>query len=239
MQEIKYKDELIQLIKEFTKVNVNVVIEPSGDNILIKRQDKNNANKYCITCPKEYFSVEKNLYFSEFNDFYNFYKCFKAPKLYYDDTTVCIADNSGNSSLKYTQTNTKSIKKDTEFNPPPTIYPNIKFKLSKEDLSFLKKMIYNLKSNYVVFQGDENELVMKTAGNDITNIYSKRLDFEKLTDFEPFYINISALSLNNYLPNYDYIIELNVKGVMKLSTDIEKIHLDFYTFRTTQGLKNI
>jgi len=234
MDEIKYKPEFLELVNDLTQVTNQIVIQKTDTEVYILRQDSEKIVNYTLKAPREYFDFPmEDMSFYNFNEFYKFFKIFNNPKMFADSNMIYMSDDS--SRIEYLLSDKNTLFRHCEGKDYNIPNPDIRVKLSKQDLDTLVKMTGSFQAKRMRIMGDENELYIKivTEEQSRSNTFNMKFDFENLSGFTgEFDFMIRAEFLEKQLPKKrPYELDILNKGFVRahMVSDKPELNLNLYT----------
>jgi len=233
MSKVQYKSELFDLLKDLTSINTQVIFEKDDDgNVLVRRADSESTIAYQLVAPKDYFDFQYDqVAFYNYPEFYNYFKALGEPEIDIEQKNVIMKEGSSKSS--YLLSNPESIAagpKSINFKDP-----DIRIKISSEELDELLKMIGLINSKKTQVIGDGSKIIFKVFHNLHDNTFEKSFEVENLTNFDD---EIDFIMFSDTFKNLpakrDYVVEIKSQGFVRISLVDEDISLDIYTGRVRQ-----
>lgn len=233
MSKVQYNSELFDLLKDLTSINTQVIFEKDSDgNVLVRRADSESTIAYQLVAPKHYFDFQYDqIAFYNYPEFYNYFKALGEPEIDIDQKSVIL--KSGSSKGSYLLSNPESIAagpKSINFKDP-----DIRLRISSEELDELLKMIGLINSKKTQVFGDGKKITFKVFNNLHDNTFEKSFDIENLTNFDD---EIDFIMFSDTFKNLpakrDYVIEVKSQGFVRISLVDDNVSLDIYTGRVKQ-----
>lgn len=233
-EEVKFKSEFLDIVKDLSSINNEILIEKNDDEVFIIRQDAGASIRYMLNAPLDYFNFpNETVAIYNYAEFYKFYKCIQDPKIFMSEDMMSITDDSATIDYKLSDPNT--LSKNGKCKPIKFPNPDIIFKLSKQDLDTITKMVTSFSAKHAKIYGDEHEFYIKIIANDNQNSFIKKFDFENNSDFDgEFNFVIFADTFRSIPQKKNYEVSIVNKGYVKFHVENENdIDLDLITTYVT------
>ena len=96
MNEIEYKIEFFDILKNLSTItNAEIVINSHGDNIIVRRVDKDFTIAYELIASKKCFNLNINeIGFYKYTEFYQYLKSLSNPTITIEDNYIIMSTKS-------------------------------------------------------------------------------------------------------------------------------------------------
>lgn len=236
---IQYKRELFDFVNNLTAINQSIAFERVGDNIVIRKADKNRTIPYILSVPSEYFDITETVAFYKYDNFYRFLNSYKNPTLNIDNGKMIISENKSKS--RYTLSDPEGI-----INGPKRVnfeQGDIRFTLTKEQLDDISKHVGLIKANRAKIEVVDNNIKFLFYSTETDNDYEAGFECERLGDFDDDFSFLIFANRFSYLPvKHDYVFDITAKhydedgnhiegtgNFMRISLVHEEIECNFYS----------
>lgn len=221
----KFSKEYLSLLNELVKINKHIIIEKNDDSIIVKRLGDSIA--YTLSADKSNFDFEGNeIAFYEFSNFYQLFNTLKEPEIIQDDS-----ENSSKIILKQNRSKITYKLSDGEAIDPGHEGIEIKnevatLKLTKQELQEIRKMASVLKADYIEFDINGDEVLVRCSnlgiGNSWDNVYSLESESSESVKL------IFKSEVIDQIPENDYTIHFDSRGLADFEYVSDKVNLDIY-----------
>jgi hypothetical protein len=225
--EIKYNENIIDLIKHLSAINQQLMIQKTEDESEIELRTRNAEQSIgCMfKAPIESFNfVGKEMTFFSYEKFYSYFSLYENPKLMQEDNRIKISSNK--STIYYYLADPKAVDVD---------YDYIEFGETDATFTLTAKEFKEIKSTILLINTEKINLNVKED-----KLKIELYDMEnKQNSFSEFDIdNVSGKDFNIEIskeifikaPELDYKIHLNSDGIIKFHyINDQNIKLDLYT----------
>ena len=211
---MKLSSNTTSVLKNFATINQNLVIK-EGNTIATMSAMKNIVAKAEV---EETFPMEVAIY--DLNEFLGALSLFTSPVLDFDDSYVMISEETKSTTkMKYFYSDPSVVTSPSKMITMPS--EEVKFTMSKEDLSKLKRAAGAIGAPDMVLErkGDASSLTVKDKKNDTANNYSLDVDTTDDGQFN-FFFKVENMKLLD--GTYDVVISSkNISHYKNKSSDIE------------------
>lgn len=203
--------ETLNVLKNFSTINSNIVIRP-GNVLKTMSEAKNIMAQATVS---ESFPNELGIY--DLNEFLSVVGMFESPSLVFDNDMKYVTIVEGRRSVKYFFSDTSILTSPSkDISMPPC---EVKFKLSADDLSALRKAASALGVSDVVI--NDSKATVTDIKDATSNSFS--VDLDGLTDSnQPYQL---VFNINNFkLLQGDYDVSISSKLISHFkntSNDVE------------------
>ena len=186
---MELKESTLQVLKNFSTINLNLIVEP-GNVVKTITEAKNVLAEATL---EESFPVGFGIY--DLNEFLSVVSLVDNPTLKFDENYVIISDSSGRSKSKYFFSDTEMLKAPSKAITMPST--DVKFTLDSETLSRLKRASSALGNTNVSITPSDGalELSIVDPQNTTSNTFSIMVDGEYSEAKFNFVLNISNLKI--------------------------------------------
>lgn len=192
---MKFSKETIAILRNFSQINSNIVIEP-GSEIRTRNETKSIGARY--VCP-EIFDKEIALF--SLNDFISINSIFKDPEIELGDKSLTLTDDFGKQKIIYANKAALTYADKV----PGALEYNHQFELSTDLLQRLKQAIAANGFEYIAFNSSNGrfsviagDLNRDTKEFDPTsNLYTIEIEGETKQDFNIILATNDLIMLNN------------------------------------------
>jgi hypothetical protein len=213
---MKISPDTLAVLKNFSVINQNILVE-KGSSLITISQQKNNFARASV---KEKFPVKFAIY--ALNEFLNAVSLFVDPDFVFEENFVTIQDEKCKASVRYFFADPTMIvypqKKDVEFPKP-----EVSFELTEEDLDNVVKAASVLQVPNLVVSGKGGKISFDAydIANNTSNGYSVTVGKGKL--------NFTAVfkKENLNMLKGQYTVEISSKGIAHFKNN--SIDLEYYT----------
>lgn len=227
---MKITTEIFEILKNFSLINKSIMIY-EGNKIRTISENKNVFAEYVLTGDE--FSKDFGIY--SISEFLSIISLFEEPEIDFYDNYMKIFSSNSSTSVKYIYANENVIitpgrEKTIKF---PT--PDLKFVLTNDNLSLLKKAAAVLKADELCvqcFSDDESPtayLKLQNGANSSSNTFDLKIEMKNACT-KDFQFKISTNHLL-FMSN-DYTVQCSEKGILKFETLNEKLVYFIPTIRS-------
>ncbi|MAG28198.1 hypothetical protein CMI47_21960 [Candidatus Pacearchaeota archaeon] len=208
MNEISLSKRTLEILKNFSTINSNILIEP-GSNITTISPVKNVMAEAVV---EETFDVQFGLW--DLNKFLGVVSLFDSPKFMFGDNCVTISESNKGNSVRYYYSDPRLLTTvNKKINMPSSV---VDFQLKHNDFTDLQKAASILQVADLAVKANGDELIIEALDKkDITtNTYSISLG-DLPTDYCDFTFYFKAENLKLLLGSYDVSISEKVVSQFK------------------------
>ena len=205
---MKLSSHTTSVLKNFATINQNLVIK-EGNSIATMSAMKNIVAKAEV---EETFPQEIAIY--DLNEFLGALSLFSSPILDFNDSYVMISEETKpTTKMKYFYSDPSVVTSPSKMITMPS--EEVKFTMSKEDLSKLKRAAGAIGAPDMVLErkGDASSLTVKDKKNDTANNYSLDVDTTDDGQFN-FFFKVENLKLMDG----DYDVDISSKNISHLAS---------------------
>lgn len=234
---IQYNRKFFDILKDLSPINNSVVVQKSGDSVIVRRVSLDTTLRYSITAPIKSFDINKDILgIYNYVEFYQFLKLFNDPTIEIKDKSIILSEN--NSKVEYFISNIEACGEspETKWNDA-----DVKFSLTSRDLDSIVKASgligANEKRKKIRVRGNGKTVDIGLVNMNINpqndmydKTYNKSFDVEKLieTDILDFDFLINAEFFTN-IPKHDYTLEIKTGGYVRAYFIDDEIEVDIFT----------
>jgi len=227
-KKIKYDKRTLELINNLSRMNSKLSIEKSEDGkfVYVNGTNVDTSVFYGFKVSSDRFDFEgEQIVFQDYSQFYEYFNVLESPDIFQDDEKFEI--KKGKSRISYYLADPDII--DETFDGAEFEDPDYTFKLTKEELKHIQKMINLFDAEKVTLTIENKKITLKLSkeGNEKDNFYE--------TDFECSYANDEEFSLPLKIsiwdnsPDGDYVINVKEEGIVNFSLVEEGVSLELYS----------
>jgi len=186
---MELKESTLQVLKNFSTINLNLVVEP-GNVVKTITEAKNVLAEATL---EESFPVGFGIY--DLNEFLSVVSLVDNPTLKFDDNYVIVSDSSGRSKSKYFFSDVEMLTAPSKSITMPS--SDVKFTLDSETLSRLKRASSALGHTDVSITPADGALQLSIVDpqNATSNTFSIMVDGEYTESKFNFVLNIANLKI--------------------------------------------
>jgi len=213
MSKISYKKSFLDLVKDFTSINTQIIISKNDKgNIVINRGNPAGSIVYYLEVPKENMEFDGDkIAFYDFPSFYQLLSVFINPELNLNDNKLTISEKK--SKINFVLSDAETLKEDPgKFKFPEA---DATLKLDVAELKYLRKTVGLLDAKYIKFTGSGKNLTITIFNDSHDNSFEKSYELDKdVTKDFSFKIASEVVTL---VPDNEYLVSVTHMGGVKFT----------------------
>lgn len=218
-EKIVYQASFLDMLKDVSKINAGVLIEPDGDSVRISMCDTNESITYDLIAPIDYFNIpdDEIIAFGNVADFVSFVKSFIDPKksslpeLFREDNKIIIS--SERAKLSYVTQDPVMV---SDYNTDVTEFPDeidFEFTLDAKTIGEIRKTKQMLGVDCVTIKtnsASDSAVIQIHNASESENSYELSFPMDNKTDSSDISFDIIASHID-MLPQKNFLVSINAE----------------------------